>query len=120
MTGLPSSPTPDAEEFLNRCKTILVTFGLVFVPRNKNRQALSDLGLSIVDAKAIVLKLTPDCYVRGPDPDEDGSSGEVWVFGPKVGRQTIYVKLKLDGCIAKCLSFHPPERPLVAAEDEED
>jgi hypothetical protein len=50
-------------------------------------------------------------YVKGPEPDDDGSPGEVWFFKKIVKGKKIYIKLKIwenngrHGAI--CMSFHP-------------
>lgn len=87
--------------------------GLNLQPRKKNLDSLARLGLRIEDAEEIVFGLTDEDYVGGPESDEDGSEGEVWIFGVSSGNSMVYIKLKLDPYQAKCLSFHEAVHRLV-------
>ena len=82
------------------------------VNRQKNREALIELGLTKSQAEEIILSLTPEDYCEGPLADKKGS-GQVWVFGRVEEGQEIYIKLKLTTTEAPiCLSFHPAEQTL--------
>lgn len=99
--------------FLDRFKEKAAQSGLHLQPRKKNLDSLAQLGFRIEDAEEIVNGLTDDDYVGGPESDDDGSEGEVWIFGASSGHAMIYIKLKLDPYQAKCLSFHEAEHRLV-------
>lgn len=68
---------------------------------------IAQLGLTVQDAKEVIVALTERQYSRGPDMDDDGSNGEIWVFAADIDGVQTYIKLKFDGSEAKCLSFHP-------------
>ena len=90
--------------------------GIDFIPRNKNRDALLKLGLTKKNAKQEILSLSVDDYCSGPEPDKD-RGGEIWEFGKTLEGKEVYIKLKIAQAgkeeIAKCISFHPPNFPLI-------
>ena len=98
--------------FLDRFKRRANQEGIHLQDRKKNLDSLAKLGLSIEDAEEIMLALTEDEYVSGPENDADGSEGEVWVFGASIEGCILYIKLKLDKIRSKCISFHKAERSL--------
>ena len=57
--------------------------------------------------KIILMKLTPDDYVKGPELDRDRPDEYLWVFY-KSGetKKRLYIKLKLMNGRAKVISFH--------------
>lgn len=83
--------------------------------REKNKQALLDLGVTRIDRRDIILALSAADYHKGPLRDRD-RPGEVWIFGCLVSGKEIYVKLKISGGGDNrnpiCLSFHAAEHPL--------
>lgn len=96
--------------FLQKIKAIVRSQELHFAPRNL--QNLATLGMSYEHAEDVILGLTYVNYSKGPEDDHDGSPGAIWVFGEMVRQTTIYIKLKLGGGRALCLSFHAAESPL--------
>ncbi|MHC4800109.1 MAG: hypothetical protein ACYTF1_26010, partial [Planctomycetota bacterium] len=60
----------EVEGFLANFKTVMEYFGLDVVDREKNRQALFDLGLTPNQRKEIISLLSIDNYVSGPEPDD--------------------------------------------------
>jgi len=94
-------------EFLQRFKEKINESDLQVIPTTKNRLELLQTGLLPHERTRIILSLTKENYSSGPEPDRD-ASGEVWVFGCRLERELIYIKLKLDN-EAKCLSFHLAE-----------
>ena len=57
--------------------------------------------------KIILMKLTPDDYVKGPELDRDRPDEYLWFFY-KNGEteKCLYIKLKLMNGHAKVISFH--------------
>lgn len=86
---------------------------ITYVGREKNWDALVELGLTTNQRTEIILGLTYTDYSQGPFPDEKGRKGEVWVFGVKHDSTDIYIKLKLvhtrNGDKPVCISFHKAE-----------
>lgn len=86
--------------------------GLYIVNRDKNRDALIILGLTINNRKEAILSLSAIDYCNGPKKDRD-RNGFIWEFGKTINGNDIYIKLKIakvgDERIAKCISFHKAE-----------
>ncbi len=87
--------------------------------REKNTQALLDMGLSDAERREIILALTSDNYVAGPKPDDTDDTKEVWEFGENVDGTDVYVKLRVAKDPRKkhvyhalVWSFHPAVYPL--------
>lgn len=97
----------DVVDFLKRFKQEATTTGIQLIPRDKNKNGLATLGITIPAAESIILGLTEENYSNGPETDHDGSSGEIWFFCTLENGQQVYIKLKLEANKAKCLSFHP-------------
>ena len=102
----------DSTNFLKRLKAEATSTGIDFIPRKANLDALAKLGVLIGDAENIILSLSGKDYVSGPESDYDGSAGEIWVYGIKIGADHLYIKLKLEAGRAKCISFHEAQHPL--------
>ena len=98
--------------FLKQFKQAVDNNGLYFIPRKINRDGIAKLGLVIADVRDIIANLTYQNYSIGPEMDQDGSSGEIWIFGTIINSLNTYIKLKLDKGVAKCLSFHPADFPI--------
>ncbi len=110
------SSQADIEHFLAEFRRIVLSGrGLDLIPRAENNQALVDLGLTRKTCTEEILNLTPAHYCHGPEPDRD-KPGAVWVFGTVIEGIEVYIKLKIAQVagveVAKCISFHPAERPL--------
>lgn len=86
------------------------------VPRDTNKVALADLGITPKQREEEILNLTSLNYVSGPEPDRDRPNQVLWVFGTTIDSIEIYIKLsflRMDrGCIANCLSFHRAKDPM--------
>jgi hypothetical protein len=109
------------QQFLDLFKDVATREGINVSPREKNKLALIELGLTAKIRTSIIMNLTTDDYVCGPEPDLN-RKGEVWVFGTAIQTIEIYIKIKvaeytpLDSTKsvrqAVCISFHPAEEPL--------
>lgn len=101
----------DVQTFLNDFKVKARTFGIVYYPRQKNTDALLQLGITANIREEIIMKLEVRDYYRGPTEDIDTNRPEFYEFGTQYSGQEIYVKLSL-GKFSKsphCMSFHLPE-----------
>ena len=101
----------DISVFLARAKKLMTKGRYVFVPRSKNLQALSGVGLTIADAKSEIIGLVVGDYYKGPKQDFDKTQpGEIWEFKKNIDGEQFYVKLKIQNKngvdVLKCLSFH--------------
>ncbi len=97
-------------QFLLKVKQLVSTGRWTFVPRKKNLEALSCMGLTVKEVKDEILSLDLLDYQKGPEPDYS-CSGDVWVFKRCLEGKELYIKLKVDIAndgseILKCISFH--------------
>ena len=109
----------DVVEFLNLFQGCIMMERWTVKDREKNRQGLIDLDVTVKERREALLDLRPEDYVAGPKPDDTDDTKEVWEFGKVVnGRQT-YIKLRVVRQTGKrgvfhglVWSFHPAEHPL--------
>ena len=113
----------DVRDFLLRFNRSVEESYLIVVPREKNLRIFTRLGLDIDDVEHFIRELSVRQYSEGPLVDDDGSEGEIWIFGMRIQMIDFYIKLKLSED-AKCLSFHAAEHlmefPYEGIEDEDD
>lgn len=99
----------EAAKFLVGFKKAINNTGLELIPRRINLDTIARLGLTIKQVREIIQDLKYSNYSSGPKLDQDGSIGEIWVFGYDLAGEMLYIKLKLASDKAKCLSFHKAE-----------
>ncbi len=106
----------DVVDFLRLFKGCIMLDLLHVKDREKNRQALIDLGITPDERQEALLGLEPANYVSGPMPDETDDTKEVWVFGKEVLAAEVYIKLRVvqdskhkNAYRAMVWSFHPAE-----------
>lgn len=92
--------------------------GVIIKPRPKNRQALADLNITALErlGKIRGLRVDDACHLLESDYPEEAASGRrLWVFGTKLKKAGVYVKIQFgehnDAPI--CISFHRAEHELV-------
>lgn len=79
----------------------------IIASRDKNRDFMLKYGLLINDIKNIILNIEIDDYYKGPEKDEAGFDGEVWIFTPNFQDIKLYVKLRLsNNILVVCISIH--------------
>ena len=88
--------------------------GIYIVSRDKNREGIAELGITLAQAREILKGLGAEDHYKGPESDHDPSKeGELWFFKKTIGQKVAYIKVKVgqrEGRFyAKCLSFHPWE-----------
>ncbi len=83
-------------------------YGLTVVNRQKNRNALTRLGMNYKDVRLQLMRLSVGHYVSGPEKDAGGYPGVLWIFRLPVETKQLYVKLNLLHYCRRiiCLSFH--------------
>lgn len=80
--------------------------------RTKNIQALEDLGWKQSQVRDTILDLRIEDYSHGPMRDKRGLDEILWLFGPYVDGQQLYVKVAVWDWGLKVHSFHRAEKPL--------
>ena len=104
----------EVEQFLSQFKVKLEVFGVFFLDREKNVNALADLGITRLERLAVVKSIEVDDYSEGPIRDQLNGFGEMWVFGKDVKGQEVYVKITLGhpNTNTIVISFHVAEHPM--------
>ena len=79
----------------------------ILVNRDKNRNFMLEYGLLTNDIKDIILNLEVDDYYKGPEEDDAGFEGEIWVFTPTFQNIKLYIKIRLaNNTVVICISIH--------------
>lgn len=79
----------------------------ILANRNKNRTFMLEYGLLINDIKGIILNLEVDDYYKGPEKDDAGFEGEIWIFTPIFQNTKLYIKIRIDNStLLICISIH--------------
>ena len=106
-------------EFLHIFKSCSMLNRYTVKDREKNRQALINLGVSASDRRNIIMGLEPEDYVGGPKQDATDNTKKIWEFGKRISGTDVYIKLRVAKDPRKShvhhalvWSFHPAEFPL--------
>ncbi len=79
----------------------------ILVNRDKNRNFMLEYGLLTNDIKDIILNLELDDYYKGPEEDDAGFEGEIWIFTPIFQNIKLYIKIRLaNNTVVICISIH--------------
>ena len=79
----------------------------IIVNRDKNRNFMLEYGLLTNDIKDIILNLEVDDYYTGPEEDDAGFEGEIWIFTPTFQNIKLYIKIRLaNNTVVICISIH--------------
>ena len=103
------------EKFLKEFKTKLNIWGIVFRDdRGKNAQTLLDLEITPNKRKEIISKLEVTDYSQGPIEEILYGGSDMWVFGKKVKKKEVYIKITMGSQNNKtiCISFHIAEKQM--------
>ena len=103
----------EVRQFLQEFKSLLDENGFFITDRQKNSQALLDLGLTAKQREDEIRSISVLDYYAGPKADKY-EKGMYWEFGKEIGGVEVYIKLKIGGTPAReqaiCMSFHKAER----------
>ena len=110
-----SASQKDIERFLNDFKQKFKIFGVFFINRDKNEQALLDLEITSKQREEFLLNLKPEDYLSGPFTDAyDPDSPPNYEFGITVKNKEVYIKINMGKPekSVMCISFHIAEREM--------
>lgn len=104
----------EVEQFLQQFKVKVDVFGVFFLNRDKNLNALNELGITPIERLSIVKSIEVDDFSEGPIKDQLNDFGEMWVFGKDVDEKEVYIKITLGkpNMSTIVVSFHVSEYPL--------
>ncbi len=113
------SGTLATQLFLMRLRPLLAAGKVAWKPRNRRKtwEFMQDEELRVEDALEIISNLKAEERAKGPEPDDDGSPGDVMVFfhsytrkAARGGEILLYIKLKIwtdtNGDAGIVMSFH--------------
>lgn len=101
----------EVEQFLNQFNIKFDIWGIFYLDRDKNAEALKALGITPKARDEIVRKLSSDDYMETLPAD---FFNEMWVFGRDMDGTELYIKIALGQPNSKtiCISFHVAEHPI--------
>jgi hypothetical protein len=110
------SSKEEVESFLSEFLTKLNTFDVLFLNRDKNREALLILEISSLKRYEYLKSLKLENYFNGPNDDVyDPESPPNWEFGMDIKEREVYIKINLGKSNKKvvCISFHIAEKKII-------
>ena len=99
------------QAFLNTFIPKFDIWGIFFIDRQKNEQAMMALGITPVQRENIIRKIETDDYIE--TIVDEMSFGDMWVFGKDFSGEELYIKISLGYPNSRtiCISFHKAEFP---------
>lgn len=106
------SSKSDVEAFLKQFKPKFDVWGIIFLERDKNNEALKMLGIVPKAREEIIRNIEVTDYVE--TITNTLYLGDMWVFGKDYDGTELYIKISLGkpSCKTICISFHIAEYPL--------
>ena len=101
----------EVEQFLSQFGIKFDIWGIFYLDRDKNEEALKALGITPHGRDEIVRQIKSDDYVETLSAD---FFNEMWVFGRDMDGKELYIKIALGQPNSKtiCISFHVAEHPI--------
>lgn len=103
------------QQFLTDFKQKLNVFSIIFLDRDKNLNALLELGITELQRLENIQRLKPENYSSGPNKDiYDPNIPDYWEFGKMVNEKEVYIKINLGtrNNPVICMSFHIAEHKI--------
>ena len=99
----------EVEMFLNQFFPKMDIWGIIFLNRDKNQNALAALGIVPEAREKYIRDLTTEDYVE--TIASAMALGDMWVFGRDINSREVYIKISLGNPNNKtiCISFHEAE-----------
>ncbi len=99
------------EQFLSQFGIKFDIWGIFYLDRDKNLEALKALGITQKARDEIVRQVNSDDYVETLVAD---FFNEMWVFGKDMDGTELYIKIALGQPNSRtvCISFHLAEHPI--------
>lgn len=109
----------EVEEFLGQFGIKFDVWGIFYLDRDKNEEALKALGITPKARDEIVRQLQSDDYVETLPTD---FFDEMWGFGKDMDGTELYIKIAMGQPNSRtiCISFHIAEHPINYAFKKEE
>lgn len=103
----------EVQQFLNRFFPKMEIWGIFFLERDKNLEALKEFGITPVEREAVIQTIVVDDYVE-TIKDTISQFEEMWVFGKDRDKAQLYIKLSMGvpNSQTLCISFHKAENKI--------
>jgi hypothetical protein len=105
----------EVESFLKEFKLKMKIFDILFRDeRKKNTQSLLSLEITPAARREIIEQIAATDYSEGPLDDKLYGVACMWVFGKKIKKTEVYIKLSMGQPNNKvlCISFHDAEHSM--------
>ena len=108
------------EAFLNSFLPKFDIWGIFFIDRKKNDEAIAALGITPAQRENVIRNIEPDDYIE--TIVDEIALGDMWVFGKDFSGEELYIKISLGRPNSNtiCISFHKSEFPNRYAFKEEN
>lgn len=102
----------EVRQFLKQFFPKLDIFGIFFLNREKNNEALRALGITPKAREEIIKTIEVQDYVE--TITDMMSFGDMWVFGKDYDETELYIKISMGRPNSNtiCISFHTAEHPI--------
>lgn len=102
----------EVEAFIRQFKPKLQIWGILFLNREKNTNALKSLGITPNIREQLIREIEATDYIE--TIHDALSFGDLWVFGKDFDNVELYIKISIGNPNNKtiCISFHEAEFPL--------
>lgn len=112
MCGRVIKTEEEVESFLRQFKPKFKLWGIIFLNRDKNLEALKSLGITPKAREEIIADIRADDYVE--TILDTIPFGEMWVFGKDYDNTELYIKISIGkpNNNTICISFHVAEHRL--------
>lgn len=99
------------QEFLNSFLPKFDIWGIFFIDRAKNEEAMAALGITPAQREDIIRRIETEDYIE--TIVDEMSFGDMWVFGKDFSGEELYIKISMGrpGSKTICISFHRSEFP---------
>ena len=103
----------DVQRFLSQFFPKMDIWGIIFLNREKNLEALKELSINASYREQIIRSLVVEDFVETLESTILGC-GEMWVFGKDFDVKQLYIKIAMGSPNSKtiCISFHVAEKPI--------
>lgn len=102
----------EVEAFLRKFMPKLDIWGIFFINRDKNRDALKSLGIPDNFRETVIRQIVVEDYVK--TISDEVTFGDMWVFGKDVKGKEVCIKISMGRPNSQtiCISFHEAEHPI--------
>lgn len=103
--------------FLNQFFSKFDIWGILYINREKNLEALKRLGITSAMRDAVIRSLEPSDYVETVKSLMLSGNDDLWIFGKEYDGTQLYIKIAMGILNNKtvCISFHLAEHPITYA-----